>query len=93
MAFQKSEKVTVSLPPDLARWLRIEAKREHTTLGGLVLAAARAYRDRKVLEEAAVSARATLLALADAWSRGDPGKARDQAARYLDQAKRELGLS
>lgn len=92
MAFQKSEKVTVSLPADLARWLRHEAKREHTTLGGLVLAAVRAYRDRKVLEEAAASARAALLALADAWARGDPGKARDQVSKYLEQARRELGI-
>lgn len=92
MTFQRSEKLTVSLPPEDALWLRREAKREHTTLGGLVLAAVKNYRDRKVIEDAAVSARAALLAFTDAWAQGDPVKARSQAAKYLSQAKKELGL-
>lgn len=92
MAFQKSERLTITLPPDEARWLRLEAKEEHTSLGGLVLAAVKAYRDRKVIEDAAISAQATLLALADAWARGDANKARDQVHKYRWQAKRELKI-
>lgn len=92
MAFQKSERITITLPPDEALWLRGEAKREHTTLGGLILAAVKAYRDRKVLEDAAISAHATLMVLADAWARGDADKARDQVHKYRWHAKRELNI-
>ncbi|MGB9887624.1 MAG: hypothetical protein ACPLRW_11600 [Moorellales bacterium] len=90
--FQKREKVTVSLPPDLAKWARVEARREHTTLSGLVLFALKAYRDRKLLEEAAVSARAVLEMTADGWARGDAAKAGEYREKYLARAKKELGL-
>lgn len=90
--FQKREKLTISLPPDLARWARVEARREHTTVSGLVLAALRAYRDRKVLEEAAVSARAALEMMADSWARGDAAKAREYRDKYLARARKEMDV-
>lgn len=90
--FQKREKLTISLPPDLARWARIEARREHTTISGLVLAALRAYRERRAIGEAAVSARAVLEMMSDTWAKGDPGKAGEYREKYLARARKELEL-
>lgn len=91
------EKITFACPPELARWLRREARRRHRTLSGAVAAALEAAKDAASLEQAvkasyaaAVSARAALYALADAYARGDAGKAADYSRKQLARAQAAL---
>lgn len=93
----KREKITFSCSPELARQLRQEARRRHTTLSGAVAAALEQAGNAAALEraaasayQAAASARAALYALAEAYARGDAAKAADYSRRHLARAQAAL---
>lgn len=87
----RSEKVSVSLPAELAAWARKEAARRHVTLSGLVGQALQLLREETHARAAEMYARAVCLMLAEGYCRGDPEKAMTLVRRYVQKARRMMG--
>ena len=87
----RSEKISVSVPAELALWARREAARRHATLSGLVCQALETLKRETHAKNAEVYARAVLLMLAEGYGQ-DAEKAAGYVRRYVQKARRMAGV-
>lgn len=86
----RSEKISVSVPSELAVWARREAARRHMTLSALVCQALEIFKRETHARNAEVYARAVLLLLAEGYGQ-EAEKASEYVRRYVQKARRLMG--